>query len=259
MFIEEISPVIFTIGPLEVRWYGVMMAISAVLGTYFFLKHGRKLGLDEGKLLNMTIFTVLGALVGARALFVLTNWGFYSANPQEIVRVDHGGLAFHGAILGGFVTAWAISRKYSFNFGLISDLSVPGISITYMLIRIANIFNQELLGRTAELLPFIRHPAQMYGFLIGLSMLVLHNYLIRNRSYKPGGYFWVFFLVYSFLRGFIEETFREMPLLLWGYVNEAWGAGFISLTQLMTPALMLLAWWMFQRSQAVYGPPVSGK
>ena len=259
MLIEGISPVIFTIGPLAVRWYGLMVAISAILGTHLFLKHGKKFGMNEDKLLNITILTILGALVGARVLFVLTNWGFYSVNPQEIIRVDHGGLAFHGAIIGGFLTAWVMAKRYSFNFGVISDLAVPGISITYMLIRIANIFNQELLGRSVELLPFERHPAQIYGFLIGFSMLILHNYLVRNRSYKPGGYFWVFFLVYSFLRGFIEETFREMPLPLWGYVNEAWGAGFISLTQLMTPALMLLAWWMFKRSQAVYGPSFRGK
>ncbi len=251
MFIEEISPIIFTIGPLAVRWYGLMVAISAILGTHLFLKYGKKFGMNEDKLLNITILTILGALVGARALFVLTNWGFYSVNPHEIIRVDHGGLAFHGAIMGGFLTAWVMAKRYSFNFGVISDLAVPGISITYMLIRIANIFNQELLGRTADLLPFERHPAQIYGFLNGLSMLLFHNYLVRNRGYKPGGYFWAFFLVYSFLRGFIEETFREMPLSLWGYVNEAWGAGFFSLIQLMTPALMLLAWWMFKRSQAV--------
>ncbi len=251
MLIEGISPVIFTIGPLAVRWYGLMVAISAIFGTHLFLKHGKRMGMDEDKLLNITIITILGALIGARALFVITNWGFYSANPQEIVRVDHGGLAFHGAILGGFLIAWIMAYRYRLNFGRILDLAVPGISVAYMLIRIANIFNQELLGRTAELLPFERHPAQVYGFLIGLSMLLLHNYLARTRSYNPGGLFWVFFLVYSFLRGFIEETFREMPLPFWGYVNEAWGSGFISLTQLMTPALMLLAWWMFKKSQAV--------
>ncbi|UNC93103.1 prolipoprotein diacylglyceryl transferase [Candidatus Contubernalis alkaliaceticus] len=251
MFIEGINPVIFTIGPLTVHWYGLMMSIAAVIGSHLFLSNGKKMGMDEDNLLNITILTILGALVGARALFVLTNWGFYSANPQEIIRVDHGGLAFHGAILGGILSAWVMSKRYSFDFGNILDLTVPGISITYMLIRIANIFNQELLGRTAELLPFERHPAQIYGFFIGLSMLLLHNYLVRNRSYKPGGFFWAFFLVYSFFRGFIEETFRVMPLPFWGYVNEAWGAGFISLTQLMTPALMLLGWWMFKRSQHV--------
>jgi phosphatidylglycerol:prolipoprotein diacylglycerol transferase len=244
LYIENISPVIFTLGPLTVRWYGLLMAVSAALGIFYLLKNGKKQGLDEGSLLNLSTLAILCAAIGARTIYVLTNWSYFSRNLAEIIRVDKGGLAFHGALLGGFLSVWLYTKKNRINFGQILDLAVPGITIAYMLVRIANITNQEILGRTGTLLPFDRHPAQIYGSLIGLTLLLVHNRLARTRSFKPGGLFWSFVLFFSLLRGLIEETFRDNPLYLWGYVNESWGVGFFTLTHLITPFLVILAWRM---------------
>lgn len=192
---------------------------------------------------------VLGVIIGARVAYVLTNWPVFAANPVEIIRVEHGELAFHGGLLGGIVCCWVYCRIKRLNLSALLDLAVPGIAVGIMVVRIANIFNQEILGRETVLFLFERHPTQIYGSLIGLSLLLIHNFLAHRGEREPGNLFWHFVLYYTFLRGFIEETFRDNPLLLWGYVNEAWGFGLFTALHLLTPALALLAWWMIRRTK----------
>ncbi len=249
MFIEGINPVLFSIGPLVVRWYGLMFALAIAIGLYYLRKHGLRQGFHEDTLITLTFLAVLGIIVGARALFVLTNWSFYAANPGEILRVDHGGLAFHGGLLGGILCCWVYCRIKSLNLSALLDLAVPGIAVGIMLVRIGNIFNQEILGREAELFFFERHPAQIYGSFIGLSLLLIHNYLAHRGERRPGNLFWYFVLFYTLLRGFIEETFRDNPLVLWGYVNEALGIGLLTAVHLLTPVLVILALWMIRRTK----------
>lgn len=247
MLIENLDPVIFTLGPLEIRWYGLLLALSFIIGGYYLVKNGKKEGLSEEQLFNMILAAVIGGVIGARAIYVITNLSHFMAHPEQIYRIDLGGLSFHGGLLGGLLIGWFMAHKYHVNLGSVLDLAVPGIAVGYILIRIANIFNQEILGRPAALFPFELHPAQVYGSLIGITMLLIHNYLARTRPIRPGELFWSFVLYYSLLRGIIEETFRDNPLYLWGYVSETWGAGFFTLTQLATPFILLLAWLMRKR------------
>ena len=247
MFIENINPVIFTLGPLVFRWYGLMMALSFMLGGYYFIKNGVRKGLDEEKLLAVLIIVILGGVLGARALYVLTNLPAFMGAPLEAFRIDRGGLSFHGGLLGGLLGTWLYTQRYEINLRVLMDLAVPGLALGYMLVRIANIFNQEILGHPTTLFFFEQHPTQIYGSLIGLVSLLIHNYLARTLPAKPGVLFWLFIFYYSLLRGIIEETFRANPLYLWGYVNEFWGVGFFTMTHLVTPFILLLAWRMIQK------------
>lgn len=251
MVIEDISPIIFSLGPIEVRWYGVMIALSFVIGSYLFLKHGKQKGINEDILLTAIIAIIVGGVVGARLIYVLTNFPYFVENPEQIIRLDRGGLAFHGALLGGLLGGWLIAYLNRLRLHDFLDLAVPGIAIGYMLVRTANIFNQEVLGRFAAELPWDRHPAQVYGILIGLILLLLHYYWIQHPRNRPGMLFWSFIFHYSLLRGVIEETFRDNPLYLGGYISEAWGIGFFTLTQIFTPPLLLLAWYMRQRASTM--------
>jgi len=247
LYIENISPVIFSIGPLVIRWYGLMFASSVLVGFYYMRKYGAKKGFDEDFIFNLFIIMVLSIIVGARAVYVFANWSYFIENPELIIRVDRGGLAFHGGLIGGILSSWLYCRFKKANWRALADLAVPGIAVGIMLVRIANIFNQEILGRHAELLAFDRHPAQIYGSLIGLVLLILHNYLARKPKNKPGYLFWNFVLGYTILRGFLEETFREMPLIIWGYINEAWGAGFVTVVQVFTPFILILSFYMLSK------------
>lgn len=244
----DLDPVLVQLGPLSIRWYGALMAASMAVGLYYFLRYGPQRGIGEDDLYHIAIAGIIGGIVGARLVYVLTNWSDYAPVPLEIIRVDHGGLSFHGAIGGGALGTWLVARRRGIPFDRYADLAVPGIATGIMLVRIGNIFNAEVLGRPAEVLGGARHPAQIYGSLIGVVLLVLHNVLARRRP-PEGVLFWTFFLVYSFLRGFFEETFRDNPLYAWGYVNERWGVGFFTLTHLFTPPLLALSWAMLVRAR----------
>ncbi len=251
MIIENISPNIFEIGPLAVRWYGLMFAISVLTGFYYMRKHGVKKGFDEDTLFALFMVVLISLIVGARLVFVIVNWSYFMSNPEMIIRIDRGGLAFHGGLLGGILSSWLYCHLKKLSWASLADLAVPGIAVGYALVRIANIFNQEIIGREAALFFFERHPAQVYGSLIGIVLLLFHNYLVRKEETKPGRLFWNFVLVYTLLRGFIEETFRENPLVAWGFISEAWGAGFFTTVQLFTPAIIVLCClmlWRIERS-----------
>lgn len=247
MYIEDISPIIFQIGPLAIRWYGLMFAISVLIGFYCMLKNGAKKGLNEDFIFNLFIIILISLVVGARAVFVAVNWAYFMENPELIIRIDRGGLAFHGGLLGGILSSWLYCRYKKVNWRILVDLAVPGIAVGIALVRIANIFNQEILGRPAELFAFDRHPAQVYGSLIGITLLLLHNYLARRGDNKPGYLFWCFVLGYTLLRGLVEETFRDNPLAAWGYVSEAWGAGFFTTVHLFTIPIVLLCLYMLAK------------
>ena len=252
MYIENISPVIIEIGPVIIRWYGLMFAISILTGFYYLRKNGLKRGFNEDDLFSLFIIILVFLIIGARAVFVAANWSFFINNPGLIIRIDQGGLAFHGGLLGGILSSWLYCRIKELNWWVLADLAVPGIAVGIALVRVANIFNQEILGRETEMFFFEQHPTQIYGSLIGLALLFFHNYLVRRRTLLPGYLFWNFVLGYTLLRGLIEETFRDNPLVVWHFVNEAWGAGLFTAVQVFTPFIVLLCLvmlWRIKRTQ----------
>ena len=247
MYIEDISSVIFTIGPLAVRIYGLMFAISVLTGFHYIRKYGSEKGLNEDFLFNFFIILIISIIIGARAVYVAANLSYFAENPELIIRIDKGGLAFHGGLIGGILSSWFYCRIKKASWNTLADLAVPGIAVGIALVRIANIFNQEILGREALFFSFERHPTQIYGSLIGVVLLIIHNYLARKPDLKPGYLFWNFVLGYTLLRGIFEETFRENPLVLWGYVNEAWGVGLFTAVQVFTPIILVITFYMLAR------------
>lgn len=242
----SLDPVMFTIGPFAVRWYGFLMSLSVLIGFYYYLKYGRRLGYDEDNLYNLAIIAIISGVLGARLIYVLTNLDFFLKYPEEIIRIDHGGLSYHGALLGGFALGYWYIRKAKMSIDDIADLVIPGLCVGYTLVRLANILNMENMGRTAEILSGERIPAQLIGSAIGLVTLFIHNYLARKNP-PPGYLWWGYIFYYSLLRGVIEETVRENPIYLHLFVSEKYGLGAFTLTQLITPVLMLIAWWQMQR------------
>lgn len=263
--IPWLDPVIVEIGPFAIRWYGVLMALSIAWGFYYVRRDGIKLGYDEDFLYNAVALAVVGGIAGARLVYVATNWEAYAGSLVDVIRVDQGGLSFHGAALGGVLALGLYLRRKQYSFEELLDLFVPGVCIGIILVRIANLINGEVLGRTTGLdWWFERHPAQLIGSAVGLVLLIIHNVIARRRP--PVGYlFWSFVLYYSLLRGIIEESVRLNPLYAWGYVNETWGIGFFTLTQLVTPVFAGLGWAMRKRALALgrrpRGPrvPAGGK
>lgn len=233
-------------GEFGIRWYGFFMALSMGIGLWFLIRKGTRQGYKEDFLYNLMFVVLLTSIAGARLVYVFTNWGDYAAAPAEILRIDHGGLSWHGGIGGGLLAGWLmLRRRPRADFRRLADLTVPGLAVGYMLVRIGNIFNQEVLGIEGALLPFGRHPAQLYGSAIGLILLLLYFYQAR-RNPPPGYQFWSFFFWYSILRGAVEETFRSNPHYLIDYTNTDWGFGFMTMTHLATPVFVLVSYWLMR-------------
>lgn len=247
MLIEGINPIAFKIGPISVHWYGIFMAISFLSGTFYVLKRARERGIDEDFILDLIMLIILSAIVGARLMFVLTNFpSWFIKDPLQVLRVWTGGLSWHGGLLGAFLVGWSYAIKHKVNPNVIADWTVFGLNIGYIIVRIGNIFNQEVLGRMTQF-SFGRWPAQLVGSAIGVVLLIRFLYL-EKKDLPPGYQFWSFLWYHQILRALFEETVRENPLFLVHYVNPKWGIGFFTLTQLITPIMLAFVYYMYKLS-----------
>ena len=244
----DLNPVVVHLGPLTIRWYGVLMALSFVIGGWYLYNRALKRGYDEDFILNLIIIVTIASIVGARLVFVLANYPqWLISDPIQILKTYEGGIAWHGGLFGGMVAGWLYLRHKGIQFGQLADLAVPGLCIGYFTIRIANILNQEVLGRITDFW-FGNWPAQPVGSAIGLALLL--RYLYVQRKNPPAGYqFWSFIFYHQLLRGLVEETIRDNPLILGGIIVPGWGLGFFTLIQLLTPLIMLIAYLMMRRTE----------
>lgn len=105
----DLSPYAFKLGPISVHWYGIFMALSFLVGAYYLLKMGKKIGLDEDFILNLAMIVIIAGVIGARLVFVLSNYpGWFISEPLNVLKVWEGGLAWHGGLLGGLLSGWAL-------------------------------------------------------------------------------------------------------------------------------------------------------
>lgn len=224
---HSIDPVLFHLGPLQVRWYGLMYVFGYVLGAKLL---GRLV--DQGffkipkKAIDSYItYLIVGMFIGARLAYVfIYNWDEYSQNWLDIFAVWKGGLSFHGAVVGMVVSSWAFARRYQVSLLQVTDAmglaGAPGLFFG----RIGNFINGELYGRVSDVPwamvfpdggPFPRHPSQLYeAFLEGI-VLSLILWGIKNRTSYYGIVTAVFVAGYGIFR-FGVEFFREPDVQL-GY------------------------------------------
>ena len=218
MFISYINPVLAKIGPLEIRYYGIIYAIGLVI-TYFFLNYlakQRKLGIKKQEIADYLFYSIIGLIVGARIFYILFyNLSYYAANPSKLFAVWEGGLSWHGGLAGLVVVTIIFCRVKKWNFWEISDLMVIPISVCLMLGRIGNFLNSELYGRLSNVpwavkfpdVEGFRHPSQLYESFKNLVIFsVLWN--IKDKKLPKGVLFSWFLVLFSGLR-FLIEFFRQ--------------------------------------------------
>lgn len=227
LYYPEIEPVAFAIFGHQVRWYALMY-VAGLLFVHWFLRRAVRTGRAEltGPQLDGVLLTgFLGMLVGARATYVaLYNPDFYLANPEQILHVNKGGLAFHGALAGIGLALFVFARVQKLAFLTLTDLVSTAAPLGIALGRIGNFINQELWGRTTDL-PWgmvfpnageePRHPSQLYeSFLEGWLILAIMLWLYAKRPLLPRGMLTAAFLCLYALARFAAENFREPDVQL---------------------------------------------
>ncbi len=230
MTFPQIDPVIFRVGPLAIRWYGMMylLGFGAAYKLITHLSRLRNLALSKEGVSDLLFYAVLGVVLGGRLGYVLFyNLPQYLARPLEIFAVWQGGMSFHGGLLGVVVATILFCWRRKLPILLVGDILVTSSTIGLGLGRIGNFINGELWGRTTDLPwgmvfpgggPLPRHPSQLYeAFLEGL-VLFLILYLLHRRNAAEGVPFFSFFIGYGLFR-FLVEFVRQPDAqlgFLWG-------------------------------------------
>ncbi len=230
MTFPQIDPVIFSIGPLAVRWYGMMYLLGFVGGYFAMLHVSRLRGYELGKdaLSDLLFYAVLGVVIGGRLGYTLFyNAQYYLTHPLQIFYVWEGGMSFHGGLLGVVTVLLIFSSKRQIPGLTICDLTVVAVPIGLGLGRLGNFINGELWGRVTELPwgvvfptagPLPRHPSQLYeAFLEGLVLFAL-IYFLHRRLARPGVPAFSFLLGYGcfrFLVEFVRQPDEHLGFL-WG-------------------------------------------
>jgi phosphatidylglycerol:prolipoprotein diacylglycerol transferase len=246
----NIDPVIFEIGPLQVRWYGFMYVLG-FLATLLLVKHQiKKFGLKDldTHFENLNLVLIISLVLGGRLGYVLFyNLPYYLQHPAEILATWQGGMSFHGGMLGLIFGALIFCRKNRLDFWRVIDTYAVTIPIGLGLGRLGNFINGELYGRVTDIPwsmifpgggPLPRHPSQLYeafleGFLLFTILWTLKEKQRPPASWPSGSMGALFLILYGFFRIFVE-FFREPDAHL-GFI-----AGGITMGQLLR-SLMILA------------------
>lgn len=214
MFVHNLNPVLFQIGKVQIRYYGLLFVLGALI-VYFFIKKlvkERDLKLSKDDVDLYVIYLLIGVIIGSRLFYVLIyNLKFYLQNPLLIFALWQGGLSFHGGLVGAIVAAYIFCKKKNVSLQKMGDITIIPLGLALMLGRIGNFINAELYGRITDIawcvkFPNVegcRHPSQLYEAFKNLFIFVV-LYNIRNKKFKDGFIFWLFVLMYATLRFFIE-------------------------------------------------------
>ena len=222
----DVSPSIFSIGSFEVRWYGLLFALAFVFGQRILTKIYVAEGRTEGDVDVITLYMIIGTVVGARlghTLFYQPE--YYLSNPIEILKIWEGGLASHGATIGILLALWLFSRKHKFDYMWVLDRIVIVVALGGALIRLGNLMNSEIFGRPTDLpWGFIflrqseyshvpRHPTQLYeSFSVFLLFVLLYWLWKKYKEALPRGLLFGIFVTALFSFRFMVEFLKEVQV-----------------------------------------------
>lgn len=250
----SIDPVIISLGPLQVRWYGLMYVVGFA-AAYFLVRYQiRRYRLDrlapEFESLNFVL--IIGLVLGGRLGYVLFyNFSYYLQNPLEILATWHGGMSFHGGVLGILVGGFVFCRKKALNFLETADIYVVTTPIGLGLGRIGNFINGELFGRVSDVPwamvfpgggPHPRHPSQLYEALLEGLLLFVILWRLKSvkyeRGWPHGSMLAAFLIFYGIFRCFVE--FFRQPDAHIGYMADMFTRGQLLSAVMICAGILLL-------------------
>ncbi len=253
----DIDPVIFSIGPVGLRWYGLMYLVGFAAAYYLGLKRLQRINISRDEFADLVFYGALGVILGGRMGYALFyNFDRVLAEPLWLFKVWEGGMSFHGGLLGVLVVLFIYSWKNKRNPIDIMDFAGPLLPIGLGAGRIANFINQELWGRPTDvpwamLFPhdpyqLARHPSQLYEALLEGLLLFVILWFFSASPKKRGAVSGLGILCYGSFRFFVE-FFREPDPDL-GFVALGWlTQGQILSTPMIIAGAGLLLWSVSQK------------
>ena len=253
--LPEINPEIFRVGPLALRWYG-MMYVFGFLAAYFLgtWRAGRKKSpLSPDQLQSLIFYAIIGIVLGGRLGYALFYSGtHYLQHPAEILEVWHGGMSFHGGLMGVVCAVAIFSFRNSIHIldtaDFLSPLAGPGLFFG----RIGNFINGELWGRSSDL-PWAmvtpatggiaRHPSQLYEALLEGAVLFAVLWIFSSKPRPRGATAGLFLLLYGLFR-FLAEFSRQPDAQL-GFIAMNW----MTMGQLLCLPMVAIGLWLLIRSR----------
>ena len=238
-------PVLVQVGTFQLRSYGIVVALSLLLGLWLSVREAKRKGLDPGLVQDFVLYGFVGGIIGARIYFVVfSDPAYFLRNPWEIVAVWHGGIGVIGAVLGGFLAALWYCRRKGFPFWRFADTLAPGVALGQATGVIACLLNGDSYGKPTDLAWAITytdpralaplnvplHPIELYEIVTYLLVFVL---VWRTRAkYKTDGFLFLSYLAAYGAARFSVEFFRGSPAIF------AWG---IPAAQVFAVALVLVS------------------
>lgn len=251
------------IGPIVIRWYGLLIASAVLIGINLSQYLAKRRNVDPDLLGDLIIWLIIGAIPAARLYYVIFEWSQYSQHPETIIRIWEGGIAIHGAIIGGTIAALIFAKVKNTSFWQLADLVAPSLILGQAIGRWGNFFNSEAFGSPTNLpwklfIPMNNRPAQfkdvayfhptfLYESLWNLMVFGLLITLFfrgwKGKQLKTGTLFLVYLVAYSLGRLWIEGLRTDSLMLGWLKMAQV-----VSLTGISL-GLAGLAWlYLYKRS-----------
>jgi phosphatidylglycerol:prolipoprotein diacylglycerol transferase len=259
----DIDPVLFSIGPLQVHWYGLAYVAGILLGWQYArrlvrnttLWHNGQPAATETQLDDFLLWAAAGIVGGGRIGYILFyDFASVAENPIRALEIWNGGMSFHGGLIGTLIAMLIFARKNGIAIWSLFDIVCAVVPIGLLFGRIANFINAELWGRLSSMPwavvfptggPFARHPSQLYeAALEGIVLLAVLALLIyrRHALKSPGLVSGVFVCGYALSRIFVE-FFREPDAQI-GYLAGGW----LTMGMLLSLPMVFIGLWAIARA-----------
>ena len=253
-------PILFEIGGFPVYTYGLLLAAAYLLGLQFALVRARRRGLDPNRVMDLGIWIIVSALVGAKLLLLIVDFDTFSSNPRELLNLARSGGVFYGGLIAAVAVALWYLRRHRMPVWTVTDIFAPGIALGHVIGRFGCLFAGCCFGRPTDVpwaitfhnefaarnvgtpLGIPLHPTQLYEAGAELLILFILLFTERRGRYFPGRTFWTYMLLYGVSR-FIIEFYRYDPR---GMVGMFSTSQFVSL--LIVPLSLVMLFMLSRRT-----------
>jgi phosphatidylglycerol---prolipoprotein diacylglyceryl transferase len=255
-----VYPELFSIGPITIYSYGVLLAASYLLGLWLAMRRAKQWGLDPSRVLDLGIYIIIAALIGAKLLLLVVDFDQFSSSPQDLLSLARSGGVFYGGLILAVVVAFWYIARHRLPFWTTCDVFAPGIALGHVTGRLGCLAAGCCYGRPTDVawaitftnplaaanvgtpLGIPLHPTQIYE--AGAELLILVVLLATERRGRPfpGRTFWLYMLLYAISR-YIVEIYRGDPR---GAVFGLSTSQFISLV--LAPLSIAMLVWLARSS-----------